>query len=52
VQTSASLDDLRGLLKILEHLEHYSEVGRRRSEDVLAIVVKDEVSIEVAGSDR
>ena len=27
VQSSASLDDLRGLLEVLEHLEHRSEVG-------------------------
>jgi hypothetical protein len=52
VQTSASLDDLGGLLKTLEHLEHYGEVGRWRSEDVLAIVVEDEVGVEVTGSDR
>jgi hypothetical protein len=27
MQTSASLDDLEGLLKTLEHLEHRGEVG-------------------------
>ena len=27
VQTSASLDDLEGLLEALEHLEHRGEVG-------------------------
>ena len=52
MQASTGLDDLGGLLKTLEHLEHCSEVGRRRSEDVLAVVVEDEVGIEVAGLDR
>ena len=52
VQTSVSLDDLGGLLKTLEHLEHCSEVGRRRSEDVLAVVVEDEVGVEVARPNR
>ena len=52
MQTSASLDDLGGLLETLEHLEHRGEVGRRRSEDVLAVVVEDEVSVEVEGPDR
>ena len=51
VQTSTSLDNLGGLLKTLEHLEHRGEVGRQRSEDVLAVVVEDEVGIEVAGPD-
>ena len=46
------LDDLGGLLKTLEHLEHCGEVGRRRSEDVLAIVVEDEVGVEVVRYDR
>ena len=50
VKTSASLDDFGGLLKTLEHLEHCGEVGRRRSEDVLAVLVEDEVGVEVAGS--
>ena len=48
---SVGLDDLGGLLEALEYLEHRGEVGRWRGEDVLAIVVEDEVSIEVAGSD-
>ena len=52
VQASVSLDDLVGLLEALEHLEYHVEVGRWRSEDVLAIVVEDEVGIEVARSDR
>ena len=52
VQTSASLDDLGGLLKTLEHLEHRGKVGQRRSKDVLAVVVDDEVGVEVAGADR
>jgi len=45
------LDDLGGLLKTLEHLEHCDEVGRQRSEDILAVVVENEVSVEVAGPD-
>ena len=52
MQTSASLDDLGGLLVDLEHLEHCGEVGRWRSEDVLAVVVEDEVTVEVAWPDR
>ena len=52
VQTSTSLDNLGGLLKTLEHLEHRGEVGRQRSEDVLAVVVEDEVGVEVAGPNR
>ena len=52
MQTSTSLDDLGGVLKTLENLEHYGEVGRRRSEDVLAVVVEDKVGVEVAGPDR
>ena len=50
--TSASLDDLGGLLEALEHLEHYGKVGRQRGEDVLVIVVEDEVGVEVVRSDR
>jgi len=46
------LDDLGGLLKTLEHLEHCSEVGPQCSEDVLAIVVEDKVGVEVAEPDR
>ena len=49
---STSLDDLEGLLEALEHLEHRGEVGRWRGEDVLAVVVEDEVGVEVARSDR
>jgi len=52
MQASTSLDDLGGLLKTLENLEHCGEVGRRHSEDVLAVVVEDEVGVEVAGKDR
>ena len=52
VQTSTSLDNLGGLLKTLEHLEHCGEVGRWRSEDVLAVVVEDKVGVEVTGPDR
>ena len=52
VQASTSLDDLGGLLKTLEHLEHRGEVGRQRSEDVLAVVVEDKVGVEIAGPDR
>ena len=52
MQTSASLDDLGGLLKTLEHMEYYGEVGRWCSEDVLAVVVEDKVGIDVAGPDR
>ena len=52
VQASVSLDDLGGLLEALEHLEYRGKVGRRRSEDVLAIVVEDEVGVEVVRSDR
>ena len=52
VQMSAGLDDLGGLLVALEHLEHRSEVGRRHGENVLAVVVEDEVGVEVAGPDR
>jgi hypothetical protein len=48
---STGLDDLGGLLEALEHLEHRSEVSRWRGEDVLAIVVEDEVGVEVAGPD-
>jgi len=49
---SASLDDLGGLLKTLENLEHCGEVGRQCSEDVLAVVVEDKVGVEVAGLDQ
>jgi hypothetical protein len=52
MQTSASLDDLGGLLETLEHLEHRSMIGRRLGKDVLAIVVEDEVGVEVSRSDR
>ena len=52
MQTSTSLDDLGGLLEALKHLEHRGKVGRRCGEDVLAVVVEDEVGVEVAWSDR
>ena len=52
MQTGASLDDHGGLLEVLEHLEHSGEVGRRRGADALAVVVEDEVGVEVAWSDR
>jgi len=52
VQTSPSLDDLRGLLEALEHLEHRGQIGQWCGEDVLAVVVEDKVNIEVAWSDR
>ena len=52
VQASASLDDLGGLLETLEHLEHHGKVGRRRGKDVLAVVVEDEVGLEVTGPDQ
>ena len=52
VQTSTSLDDHGGFQETLEHLEHHSEVGRWRGEDVLAVVVEDEVSVEVAGPNQ
>ena len=52
VQTSTSLDDLGGLLKTLENLEHCGEVGRWRREDILAVVVEAEVGIEVARLER
>ena len=52
MQTSASLDDLGVLLEALEHLEHRGKVGRRRGEDVLAVVVEDEVGVQVTGPDR
>ena len=47
VQTSAGFDDLGGLLETLEHLEHRSMIGRRCGKDVLAVVVEDEVGVEV-----
>ena len=49
---SSSLDDLRSLLEALEHLEHRGQVDRRRGEDVLAVVVEDEVGVEVPWPDR
>ena len=49
---STSLDDLGGLLETLEDMERCGEVGRWRSEDVLAVVVEDEVAVEVAWPDR
>jgi hypothetical protein len=52
MKASASLHNLRGLLETLEHLEYRDKVGRWRSEDVLAVVVEDEVGVEVARSDR
>jgi len=52
VQTSPSLDDLRGLLEALEHLEHRGQNGQRCGEDVLVAVVEDKVGVEVAWSDR
>ena len=52
MQMGASLDDLGGLLETLEHLEYRRKVSRRRSEEVLAIVVEDEVGVEVARLDR
>jgi hypothetical protein len=52
VQASASLDDLRGLLEAFEHLEHRGKVGRWHGKDVLAVVVEDEVSVEVVWPDR
>jgi len=52
VQASTGLDDLGGLLKTLEHLEHCGEVGRWCSKDVLTVVVEDKVGVEVAGPDR
>ena len=52
MQASTSLDDLGGILEALEYLEHRGEVGRWRGEDVLAVVVEDEVGVEVARSDR
>ena len=44
--------DLGGLLHALEHLEHHGQIGRGCGEDVLAVVVEDEVGVEVAWSDR
>jgi len=52
MQTRTSLDVLGGLLEAHEHLEHRCEVGGWRGEDVLAVVVEDEVSIEVARPDQ
>ena len=49
---SASLDDLGDLLETLGYLEHRGKVGRRHDEDVLAVVVEDEVGVEIARSDR
>jgi hypothetical protein len=48
MQMSASLDNLGGLLDALKHLEHRGEVGRWRGENFLAVVVEDEVGVEVA----
>ena len=48
MQMSTSLDDLGSLLEALEHLEHRSEVCRWHGEDVLAAIVEDGVSVEVA----
>ena len=39
-------------MKTLEHLEYSGEVGRRRGKDVLVVVVKDEVGLEVTGPER
>jgi hypothetical protein len=48
---STSLDDLGSLLEALKNPEHCGEVCRWHGEDVLAAIVEDEVSIEVARSD-
>ena len=47
VQTSPILDDLGGLLETLKYLEHRGQVGSRRGEDVLAVVVENEVGVKV-----
>ena len=47
VQASGSLDDLGDLLEALKHLEHSGQVGRQCGEDILAVVVENEVSVEV-----
>jgi hypothetical protein len=52
VQTSPSLDDLRGLLETLKYLEHHGQVGSRHGKDVLAVVVEDEVGVKVPCPER
>ena len=49
---SPCLDDHGGLLETLKHLEHRGQIGRRRGEDILAVVVEDEVGVEVPWPDR
>ena len=49
METSAIFFDLRGLGKTFEYLKNGGHVGRWHGEDLVAVVVQDELVLEVPG---